>query len=281
MLTSRGSAADGGNASSGSGIASRIASDAIPSLRIESGGYRVSFARTPAEIDAALRLRFRVFNVELDEGLEESWKTGRDVDRFDAYCHHLIVTDRATGGTIGTYRMQTAAMAARHEGFYSDGEFVLAALGAGVLENSVEVGRACIAREHRRRQVLTLLWRGLAAYMSHHGKRYLFGCCSLTGQNAGEGLRLLDQLRRDGMTHPELVVPARPGWDCVEAAGEGAREPHGGPDIPIPPLFGLYLKLGALVCGGPALDRQFGTIDYLVLLDLETLGPASRAMFFR
>jgi putative hemolysin len=34
------------------------------------------------------------------------------------------------------------------------------------------------------------------------------------------------------------------------------------------PLFSSYLRLGAKVCGGPALDREFGVTDYLVVLDL-------------
>jgi putative hemolysin len=41
----------------------------------------------------------------------------------------------------------------------------------------------------------------------------------------------------------------------------------------------IYLGLGARVCGPPARDRQFGTIDFLTLLDLETLHPAAKARF--
>ena len=44
-------------------------------------------------------------------------------------------------------------------------------------------------------------------------------------------------------------------------------------------LLRAYLALGAKICGAPALDRQFGTVDFLTLLDLQTLSPAARARF--
>ena len=35
----------------------------------------------------------------------------------------------------------------------------------------------------------------------------------------------------------------------------------------IPPLFKGYLRLGGLVCGQPALDSEFGTIDFFIMVD--------------
>src|SRR6185436_13849796 len=130
-----------------------------------------------------LHLRFEVFNLELGEGLDASFLTRRDEDPFDRTCHHLLVEDRASGRIVGTYRMQTSEMAAGACGFYSAGEFTLGSLPREVVAGSVELGRACIAREHRGRPVLFLLWKGLAGYLMHFGKRYLFGCCSLSTQD--------------------------------------------------------------------------------------------------
>jgi len=50
--------------------------------------------------------------------------------------------------------------------------------------------------------------------------------------------------------------------------------------VKIPKLLRAYLALGAKICGPPALDRQFKTIDFLTLLDLETLHPLARQRFF-
>src|SRR5262245_32778601 len=83
----------------------------LPETDVTAGKFRLRFARNPHELDAILRLRFEVFNVELHEGLESSFATGRDEDEFDTVCHHLMVTDTATDKVVGTYRMQTFEMA--------------------------------------------------------------------------------------------------------------------------------------------------------------------------
>ena len=49
--------------------------------------------------------------------------------------------------------------------------------------------------------------------------------------------------------------------------------------VPIPKLLRAYLTVGAKICGPPALDRHFKTIDFLTLLDLETLSPPARERF--
>ncbi|MDE2852459.1 MAG: GNAT family N-acetyltransferase [Acidobacteriota bacterium] len=246
----------------------------LPEGRIESGTYRLRFARTAADIDRLLALRFEVFNLELGEGLDESFKTGRDMDDFDASCHHMLV-EQTDGTMIGTYRMQTAAMAARGNGFYSATEYDLDALPRAVLDESVEIGRACIHRRHRKRTVLFLLWQGLARYMVHNRLRYLFGCCSLTSQDQAAGIRLYRQLVAAGRVRPDLDVPVLEHARC-EAPPEIVEK---GPEVHVPPLFATYLRYGALVCSRPAIDRDFKTIDYLVLMDTATLNRRIRLIF--
>ncbi len=246
----------------------------LPAGEIEIGSYRLRFARSASDIDRLLALRFEVFNLELGEGLEESFATGRDADRFDASCHHMLV-EHEGGDLIGTYRMQTAAMAARGHGFYSAGEYDLGALPASVLDQSVEVGRACIHREHRKRTVLFLLWKGLARYLVHSRCRYLFGCCSLTSQDQAAGIRLYRQLKAAGKVMTDLDVPPLPHTRCEAPDDQVAALP----DIKVPPLFATYLRYGALVCSRPAIDREFKTIDYLVLMDTAALSRRTRLIF--
>jgi putative hemolysin len=50
--------------------------------------------------------------------------------------------------------------------------------------------------------------------------------------------------------------------------------------VKIPKLLRAYLSLGAKICGPPALDREFKTIDFLTLLDLRAMDPATRRKFF-
>ena len=95
-------------------------------IHADVGRYRLRLAETPEDREAACRLRFRVFNIELGEGLESSYETGLDMDRFDAVCEHLLVEDKASRRVVGTYRMQSGETAARNLGYYSEQEFSLA-----------------------------------------------------------------------------------------------------------------------------------------------------------
>ncbi len=246
----------------------------LPTGEIRTGRYRLRFARSAGDIDRLLALRFEVFNLELGEGLSESVATGRDADRFDESCHHMLV-EHEGGEVIGTYRMQTAAMARSGHGFYSAGEYGLEAIPTHILDRSVELGRACIHRNHRKRTVLFLLWQGLARYLRHNRCRYLFGCCSLTSQDPATGIRLYRQLQSAGRVMSDLDVAPLPHTRCEASRQEVAALP----DIDVPQLFATYLRYGALVCSRPAIDREFGTIDYLVLMDTDGLSRRTRLIF--
>jgi putative hemolysin len=181
---------------------------------LREGRYEVRFARDAEELDAIQQLRFEVFNLELGEGLASSFATGRDVDEFDAVCHHLMVSDLETGAVVGCYRLQTAAMAAENRGFYSAGLFDLSTLPSAALDRAVELGRACIADSHRSSVVLFLLWRGLAHYVAHNQMRYLFGCCSLTSQDPRRGSAVLRYIEQRGHLHPRWRLQPAAGAAC-------------------------------------------------------------------
>jgi len=236
------------------------------------GPYVVRFAADEADLERVLRLRFEVFNRELGEGLAESWASGLDRDRFDECCHHLLLIEAERDEVVGTYRLQTAEQARGGAGLYCAGEFDLASL-APILEKGVELGRACIAREHRHGSALFALWRGLAAYLAWSKKRYLFGCCSLTSQDPRAGLALHRWLEREGHLHARYRVAPLPSLAC--AAGPGPE-----PAVELPKLFGTYLRYGAKVVSTPALDREFKTIDWLVVLDARALPLRLWRLFF-
>ncbi|MEL6343612.1 MAG: GNAT family N-acyltransferase [Myxococcota bacterium] len=199
--------------------------------------YLLRFAQDAADLRAVQRLRFEVFNLELGEGLDSAYALGRDEDVYDDACHHLMVIER-DAGVVGTYRMQTAAIARAGRGFYAATEFDLSPLQADVLEQGVEVGRACIAAEHRSGRVLSLLWQGLAHYMSWQQKRYLFGCCSVPAISKAVGRDLFQALQgREGLFSPHTVRPL-PDLDCRMAddlTDDLAEDVT--PLAPLPPQF--------------------------------------------
>jgi putative hemolysin len=258
-------------------FSNQISETKVGQLSIPGQKYSVKLAENREEVEKALRLRFDVFNIELGEGLTSSFENKMDEDIYDAQCHHLIVLENSTGLVIGTYRMQDNEMAHSGEGFYTQNEFDLAIFSPQVLENVVELGRACIHRDHRSGRVLFLLWRGLAKYLQLSGKRYLFGCCSLTSQNPAAGLQTYKYLQAHNYLHSQYKVAVQPEFECIEKASQFTFED----EVVIPQLFKLYLDLGCLVCSPPALDATFKTIDFLILLDKESLSEQSKSLFLR
>lgn len=224
----------------------------------------------------AQRLRFEVFNLELEEGLSASYATGLDADPFDEVCEHLLVEDLASGKVVGTYRMQTGRTAAARLGYYSAQEFDLRPF-EGAREEIIELGRACVDAKHRNLKVLSLLWKGIAEYAREQGGRYLIGCSSLTSQDAGEGVRMYRHLAGRHLAPEGWRTDPHPRLSCgVVPAGEGV-----GVVPKVPRLLGAYLSIGARICGPPAMDREFGTIDFLTFLDVAALPVAMVDRYLR
>src|SRR5260221_3025803 len=239
-------------------------------LSIEQGAYRLRLATGERDRLAAFRLRFTVFNLELNEGLESAYESGYDTDEFDAVCDHLIVEHGPNAEVVGTYRLQTGDMAADNLGYYSAREFDFAAYER-LLGNLIELGRACIHRDHRSTEVLNLLWKGIAQYALARGGRYLVGCCSLTSQDPAHGSAVYRVLE-DYMVETALRTTPLARFAMPVDSGEGA-------DNKVPKLLRAYLAIGCKICGPPAIDREFKTIDFLTLLDLRALHPRIRVRF--
>jgi len=241
-----------------------------PGFWIRAGSYGLRLAENDRDREAAYRLRFLVFNLELNEGLASAYQTGRDTDEFDPVCDHLLVEHIPSGEVVGTYRVQTGCIAAGNRGYYSAREFDFAPYEP-LRDQILELGRACIHRDHRSFEVLCLLWKGLARYAGEHGARYMIGCSSLTSQDPAEGSEMYHALR-EYLVRPGLQTRPIGDFGFPLAIPRGTR--------PTPPkLLRTYLAIGAQICGAPAIDREFKTIDFLTLLDLERLPASIRARF--
>jgi putative hemolysin len=263
----------------------------LPRIAAEVGRYRLRTAQNEKDREAACRLRFRVFNIELGEGLESSYETGLDRDQFDDTCEHLLVEDKESRKVVGTYRMQSGTTAALHLGYYTEQEFVLRPYER-LRPEILELGRASIDREHRTPEVLTLLWRGIAQYAHAMGLRYLLGCSSLNSCDPADGWKIYRQLEScrvqpEFETEPTAAFAcpmeqqnesAQPPF-CREDRSEPAKENAAAAPVTVPRLLRAYLAIGARIAAPPAWDRGFRTIDFLTLLDLKMLSPAARSRF--
>lgn len=240
--------------------------------QIEAEHYTCTLAQSTDDLEQAQRLRFEVFNLELKEGLSSAYETGLDADPFDSVCDHLIVRHKASQQVIGTYRLQSGTTAAQNLGYYSEQEFDFTPYEA-IRHQVLELGRACVHKSHRNLSSLSLLWKGIACYARVHDLCHLIGCSSLTSQNPAEGLEVYRMLSERFHAPRHLSTYPHPEFACVSKEALTIR-----PDIP--KLLRAYLTVGARICGPPALDQSFGTIDFLTLLNLRDLSPRNLKRYF-
>ena len=234
-----------------------------PELVVSGERYLTRIARSKEEIDAALRLRFAVFNIELGLGWAKSYMDGKDEDAFDLHSVHVILIDRTHNGVVGTCRLQTFTPTGPYP-FASAINFDLSALPVEVLSNGLEVGRICLAKPYRNKTCVTQLWDFIVGYADRTAKNHLLTCCSLKSQDPLVGGQLFDRINQLGHAHPNFRVVPRPGAKCMFYKMET-------PSIrkQLPSNLRTFLKLGGKICGMPAIDRGFKTIEYLGLLKLK------------
>ena len=238
----------------------------------ETGGaaLEVVIAREPRDVEAAQRLRYRVFGEELGAVLPSA-PSGLDQDGFDPFCDHLLVRHATSGDVVGPYRILPAERARDAGGFYTATEFDLGRLVE--LPGLVEVGRACIDPRFRTGGVLALLWAGLAAHLRTRGYEHVMGCASLPAHDPREAADACARLLRDhGAPHEWRVTPFRP----LSLEGASATTPR-----PLPPLVRGYLRMGASVCGPPAWDPAFRTADVVMVLPMHRLERRFASRFRR
>ena len=242
------------------------AENCSPAL-VENRRFLIKIAENRREIEAAMRLRYKVFKIEQGRmpGLPG---IGLDRDEYDEYCRHLLVVDRAADRVIGTYRMQAGTVAAAGIGFYSEREYRFGGLHE-LMRQVFEVGRSCVAPEYRSGAAVALLWAGIAEYRRRCGFRYMLGCVSLEHTDAAIGWGLYHWLEREGRICREISAVPRPGFELP--LPEGGVPELAEPVKALPPLFKGYLRIGAKFCGVPALDREFGSIDFPVWFDFESV----------
>jgi putative hemolysin len=241
-------------------------------LLAETSLFRVSLAQSPEELVKCQRLRYEVFNLELGEGLSTSDRSGLDIDPFDAFCDHLMVSDLESGKLVGTYRLQTGEVARRNLGYYGNQIFDFSVYEP-VRKEFLELGRACVHVDYRNIMVLHALWKGIAVYATRNDMRYLVGCSSISSQDENYGVAMYESLKNKYLVAPHLRTEPQPGHACV---ANGTPVEAGRP----PRLFRAYLEISGRICGPPAIDREFKTIDFLTLVDLANLPDRVLTRFF-
>jgi putative hemolysin len=232
-------------------------------------GLEVRLATAIDEIEAAQRLRFRVFYEEMGAlPTADMAAARRDFDDFDEACDHLLVLDPGLGhgaaAVVGTYRLQRRE-SPRFRRFYSASEYDVTRIAA-FPGRVLELGRSCVDARYRTRMTMQALWRGIYRYIHTNNIDLLFGCASLPGIDPQALAVPLSFLYHQHLA-PEAVRPrALPHlftpMDLLPAEAISARQAV----VQTPPLIKGYLRLGGYVGDGAVIDRQFNTTDVCVIV---------------
>jgi len=244
-----------------------------PATLAETKQFIIKFAENIKEVEDAQRLRYEVFNIEQGKGLQSARENGVDKDEFDEHCLHLLVIEKSKQRVIRTYRLHLGIVACSAKGFYSAREYEIHGIES-IAEESLELGRSCVSSDYRTGSVVALLWNGIAELMRRAKLRYMLGCVSLEETNPAVGWALYEYFLSEGKLCnflsgtplPQYVLSRGDESQIEEFLSEKNKLLKY-----IPPLFKGYLRIGCNICGPPAFDMEFGTIDFLIVVDIKNV----------
>ncbi len=236
---------------------------------VQEDRIKVRLARTPDEVAAAQSLRYKVFYEEFNAiADDETARTKRDADEFDAVADHLIVLDKGLPEDqqiVGTYRLLRQKVAQDFGRFYTSGEFNIDPLLNG-FSNVLELGRSCVLPPYRTRPVMQKLWQGIAQYVSEHDLDLMFGCGSLYGDDPKELAPQLSYLYHYHLAPKDVCPIARPeryvNMNMMEKEQIDVKSVF----MTLPPLIKGYIRLGATIGDGAVIDSQWGSIDVCIVM---------------
>ncbi|WP_408586350.1 GNAT family N-acetyltransferase [Novosphingobium sp.] len=241
----------------------------------------IRLASDAADLEAVQALRWQVFFAEMGAEAVTSAASFLDSDPYDPLCDHLLVTDTDDNGdvqVVGTYRLLRESVAARAGGFYSAGEFDIAALSGGNGE-LLELGRSCVLPAYRTSATIALLWRGIADYIQRHGIGLMFGCASFPGTDPMAHAPALSWLHHHHLApawrRPRVLEGKGVAMDLLERGSYDERRAM----FALPPLIKGYLRTGATFGDGAYIDHAFNTVDVCVVMPVEAIADRYAARF--
>lgn len=253
-------------------------------MKPETTYFDIRLATSETDLQAAQRLRYRVFVEELGgDGPLVDHDRRLERDEFDDVVDHLCLIDNRRSAedldhVVGIYRLLPGDRAADFGRFYCDSEYDLRPLrecGRSVLE----LGRSCVDPAYRGGTGMFFLWNALAEYVLDHDIDILFGVASFHGTDISMLAPSLSWLHQNHLAPEALRPTALPGgyqkMDLIPADQLDRREAL----IAMPALIKAYLRLGGVVGEGAFIDRDFNTTDVFLLMDTKTMSDKHRKFY--
>ncbi|QFT63189.1 GNAT family N-acetyltransferase [Roseivivax sp. THAF30] len=235
-------------------------------IHLEKGRYRARQAVTPADVEAAQRMRHRAFK----GGTE-----GIDADAYDARCLHILIETRETGALVACFRLLPLARGDQIDRSYSAQFYELSAL-ADFNGPLVEMGRFCIAPEARDPDIQRVAWGALTAYVDEAGIELLFGCASFAGTDETAYLDAFAALKARHLAPPRWL-PRIKAPKIFPFARKLARVPDMREAMRrMPPLLKTYLAMGGWVSDHAVIDEEMNTLHVFTGVEIGRIPPARK-----
>jgi len=233
-------------------------------------------ASSPADLEAAQRLRYRAFLAETGAAPRSE---PRDSDQFDAMCEHVLVETVETGDLVATFRFLPLSSGASITQSYSAQYYALEAL-EGYDGPMVEMGRFCIEPGLRDPDILRAAWAAITAYVDREGIELLFGCSSFHGTDVQAYADAFAMLR-DRHLAPKRWLPRIKAPNVFRFAQRLRRKPDRVKALKtMPPLLRSYLTMGGWVSDHAVVDRDMNTLHVFTGLEVRSI-PAARVRALR
>ena len=180
---------------------------------LQSKNYEVFFASAkeiPNLLQEIGRLREITFR-DIGEGTNKAI----DIDKFDKYYHHLFLWDQEVKVLVGSYRMGLGKdIYKKHgiAGFYIQTLFRLEPELHGMMEQTIEMGRAFIIKEYQQKPMpLFLLWKGIVHITLRYPEyKYLMGGVSISNQFSDFSKSLMIEFMKSHYYDPYIAQYIQP-----------------------------------------------------------------------
>jgi putative hemolysin len=150
-----------------------------------------------------------------------------------------------------------------------------------IANQCIELGRSCVSPEYRTGSVVSLLWSAISVLMMRTDLVYMLGCVSLEETDPAVGWAIYEYIREQYPAQQKQIATPKADFKLPKPSRTEIEQILDDPLIEsyMPPLFKGYLRLGAFICGEPAIDKEFGTIDYFIMVDIRRV-PEKYIRFF-
>ncbi len=180
---------------------------------VQSKNYEV-FLAPASEIPFALQEIGRQREITFRE-IGEGTNNSIDIDKFDAYYHHMFLWDNEAKVIAGAYRMGLGSEIFTKygiDGFYLQDLFRFEPELFGMMRQSIEMGRAYIMKEYQLKPMpLFLLWKGIVhTTLRHPEHKYLIGGVSISNQFSNFSKSLMIEFMKSNYWDPYVAQYIRP-----------------------------------------------------------------------